>query len=228
MTEHTVKKFDADLRVLTNEISKMGRLAQSQIVDAIDALSKHNVRLAQQVRAADAEIDALQREIESKSVDIIALRQPVGGDLLAIVGALRIVTDLERIGDIAVNIAKRTEALSNARWPKGMKIRLRKMVKLVIEQLSRVLDSYARLDATQAVDVWQKDKKVDALNVAIFHHLLTDMLDDASNISFGTQLIFCAKNVERVGDHATNIAESVYYIVHGSVIPGERPKADHV
>ena len=228
MTEHTVKKFDADLRVLTNEISKMGRLAQSQIVDAIDALSKHNVRLAQQVRAADAEIDALQREIESKSVDIIALRQPVGGDLLAIVGALRIVTDLERIGDIAVNIAKRTEALNNARWPKGMKIRLRKMVKLVIEQLSRVLDSYARLDATQAVDVWQKDKKVDALNVAIFRHLLTDMLDDASNISFGTQLIFCAKNVERVGDHATNIAESVYYIVHGGVIPGERPKADYV
>jgi phosphate transport system protein len=228
MTEHTVRTFDADLRVLTTEISKMGRLAQSQIGDAIDALSKHNVRLAQQVRAADAEVDALQREVELKAVGIIARRQPVAGDLRAIVGALRIVTDLERIGDIAVNIAKRTEALSNARWPKGMKVKLRKMAKLVIEQLSRVLDSYARLDVIKAVDVWQKDKKVDALNVAIFHILLTDMLDDVSNISCNTQLIFLAKNVERLGDHATNIAESVYYIVHGSVIPGERPKVDQV
>ena len=228
MTEHTVRQFDADLQVLANEISKMGRLTERQIVDAIDALSKHNIKLAQRVRAADAEIDVLQREIESKSVDIIARRQPMAGDLRAVVGALRIAIDLERIGDIAVNIAKRAESLSDERWPKGMTIRLRQMVKLVIEQLRRVLDSYTRGDGAQALDVWQKDQKVDALNVALFRQLLTYMLEDARNISFSTHLIFCAKNIERVGDHATNIAESVYYIVHGSVIPGERPKADQV
>ena len=152
MIEHTVRQFDVDLQALTNDISKMGRLTERQIVDAIDALLKHNAKLAQQVRAADAEIDVLQREIELKSVDVIARRQPVAVDLRTIVGVLRIAIDLERIGDIAVNIAKRTELLSDERWPKGITIRLRKMVKLVIEQLHRVLDSYIRKDDAQALE----------------------------------------------------------------------------
>ncbi len=228
MIEHTVRQFDVDLQALTNDISKMGRLTERQIVDAIDALLKHNAKLAQQVRAADAEIDVLQREIELKSVDVIARRQPVAVDLRTIVGVLRIAIDLERIGDIAVNIAKRTELLSDERWPKGITIRLRKMVKLVIEQLHRVLDSYIRKDDAQALDVWQKDQEIDALNVVIFRQLLTSMLEDARNISFGMNLIFCAKNIERIGDHATNIAESVYYIAHGTAVPGERPKAGSV
>jgi phosphate transport system protein len=228
MIEHTVRQFDVDLQALTNGISKIGRLTERQIVDATDALLKHNAKLAQQVRVADAEIDVLQREIESKSVDVIARRQPVAGDLRTIVGVLRIAIDLERIGDIAVNIAKRTELLSNERWPKGMTIRLRKMVKLVIEQLRRVLDSYIRKDDAQALDVWQKDQEIDALNVVIFRQLLTSMLEDARNINLGMHLIFCAKNIERIGDHATNIAESVYYIAHGTTVPGERPKAGSV
>jgi len=224
MVEHTVRIFDAELQALRQKVTDMGRITERQFVDAIQALSKRDLDLAQKVKEADDAVDALQLEIETKMVDLTARRQPVAVDLRALVGAMRIAIDLERIGDLSVNIAKRVATLSHERWPNEVTISLRHMAKEVTKQLLHVLDSYIRGDAAQAVTVWQNDEEIDALNTALFRELLTYMMADARSINYATHLIFCAKNIERVGDHATNIAESVYYIAQGHTISGERPK----
>jgi phosphate transport system protein len=226
MVEHTMRAFDIDLQDLKREILEMGSRTQEQIVNAIDALLTRNIELAHQVKMADEAIDGLQQEIETKAIGTIARRQPVGSDLREIVGALRIPNDLERIADLAVNIAKRVSLLGDEAWPKEVTLGLKRMEKLVVQQIRYVLDSYTRHDTNEALEVWQKDQEIDALNTAMFRELLTYMMEDPRNISFCTNLIFCAKNIERMGDHVTNIAESVYYVVQGSVISGERPKAD--
>jgi phosphate transport system protein len=223
---HTAKAFDVDLQELARMVAEMGGLAEKQVADAVDALAKRDTALAQRVTAADAAIDTLQREIEEKAVLTIARRQPMAIDLRDIVGALRIANDLERIGDLAKNIAKRVIAL-NAEFPPPKLIRgVEHMTDLVLEQLKAVLDAYARRDDDKAMAVWRGDEEIDAVCTSVFRELLTYMMEDPRNITFCIHLMFCSKNIERMGDHATNIAETVHYIVGGTPITERRPKGD--
>src|SRR5215475_8567020 len=224
MTRHTASAFDTDLRDLGDAIVDMGARAQRQITHAIDALVKGNVELARSVKAEDASIDKLQHDIETKAIGTIARRQPFAVDLREMVGALRIANDLERIGDLAANVAKRAEQLGHEKWTDEIKVALKSMTQRVLDQLHHVIESYARKDLLEALDVWKRDEEIDALHNSIFRQLLTYMMEDPGNISLGMHLLFCAKNIERIGDHTTNIAESVHYIMQGGAIPGERPK----
>jgi phosphate transport system protein len=226
MIEHTTRAFDADLRELARKIAEMGRLDGEQIADAIDALAKRDTALAKRVIAADDRIDALQHEIEEKAVATIARRQPMAVDLREIVGALRISNDLERVGDLAENIAKRVMLVTEEFRINEVVLQLKHMVDLVRDQLARVLQSYERRDVAGALEVWRKDQEIDALNTALFRELLTYMMENPRNITFCAHMLFCAKNIERMGDHATNIAETVHYIVEGRQLKEERPKAD--
>ena len=223
---HTAKAFDVDLQDLARMVAEMGGLAEKQIADAVDALAKRDGRLAQRVVLLDPTIDALQREIEERSILTIARRQPMAVDLREIVGALRVSNDLERIGDLAKNIAKRVIALGTPTYPNQVIRGVEHMAELVLAQLNDVLDAYARQDVTQALAVWRGDEEIDAVNNSLFRELLTYMMEDPRNITFCTHLLFCAKNIERMGDHATNIAETVYYIAEGRALTDERPKGD--
>ena len=226
MSEHTSKAFDSDLQDLSRMVAEMGGLAEKQIAEATDALAKRDTMLAQQVTADDRNIDNLQREIEEMSVLTIARRQPMAVDLREVVGALRLANDLERIGDLAKNIAKRVIAL-NGEFPPPKLIRgVEHMTDLVLEQLKAVLDAYARRDLTAALAVWRGDEEIDAVCNSVLRELLTYMMEDPRNITFCIHLLFCAKNIERMGDHATNIAETVHYIIEGRPITDQRPKGD--
>ena len=226
MIEHTTRAFDADLQELAHKIAEMGRLDGEQMAEAIDALVKRDTTLAKRVIAADDRVDELQREIEEKAATTIARRQPMAVDLREILGALRISNDLERIGDLAENIAKRMMLVTEEHRLNEVVLQLQHMVHVVRDQLGRVLQSYERRDVALALDVWRKDQEIDALNTGLFRELLTFMMEDPRNITFCAHMLFCAKNIERMGDHATNIAETVYYIVQGSELKEERPKAD--
>jgi phosphate transport system protein len=223
---HTVKAFDHDLQELSRMIAEMGGLAEKQVADSVDALARRDSILAQRVAAADVTLDGLQRELEEKAVLTIARRQPVASDLREVVGTLRIAGDLERIGDLAKNIAKRVVAM-NGEFPPPKLIRgVEHMSHLLLAQLKQVLNAYARHDDTEAMVVWRADEEIDAVCTSVFRELLTYMMEDPRNISFCIHLLFCAKNIERMGDHATNIAESVHYIIEGRPITDQRPKGD--
>jgi phosphate transport system protein len=226
VSDHTTRVFDSDLIKLTQLVARMGGLAQKQIADAIDALTRRDTALAQQVIAADLTVDDLQRQIEVKAVETIALRQPMAIDLRALVAMLRIANDLERIGDLAKNIGKRVIALSSEHAQRTLMRGLRHMATLVAAQLTEVLDSFVDRNPLTALKVWQGDKEVDALYVSLFRELLTYTMEDPNSISMCLHHLFCAKNIERIGDHATNIAEAVHYMVEGHAIAGERPKGD--
>jgi phosphate transport system protein len=227
MTEHhTVKAFDTDLQDLARMVAEMGGLAEKQVADAVDALARRDTTLAQRVTAADVHIDTLQHEIEEKAVLTIARRQPMAVDLREIVSALRISNDLERIGDLAKNIAKRVIAL-NAEFPPPKLIRgVEHMTDLLLGQLKAVLNAYARRSVAEAMAVWRGDEEIDAVCTSVFRELLTYMMEDPRNITFCIHLLFCAKNIERMGDHATNIAETVHYMIEGKPITDQRPKGD--
>ena len=226
MSDHTIKAFDADLQDLIRMVAEMGGRAEKQIGDAIDALDRRDIDKAQKIVAEDAKIDALQREIEEKAILTIARRQPMAIDLREIVAALRVSNDLERIGDLAKNIAKRVTALDSDFHPQKVLRGVEHMTELVLAQIKDVLDSYARRDVAKAIAVWRGDEEIDAVNNSLFRELLTYMMEDPRNISFCIHLLFCAKNIERMGDHATNIAETVYYMVEGRALAEERPKGD--
>src|SRR5262249_17118933 len=223
MSEHTIKAFDVDLQEISRKVAEMGGLAEKQIADSIVALAKRDMMLAQRVIATDPAIDALQREIEEKSILTIARRQPMAVDLRDIVGALRVSNDLERIGDLAKNIGKRVVALNGEFRPSQVIRGVEHMTDLVLGQLKRVLDAYARRDVAAAMEVWRGDEEVDAVNNSLFRELLTYMMEDPRNITLCIHLLFCAKNIERMGDHATNIAETIYYMVEGYILPDDRP-----
>jgi len=216
--------FDDDLRELAAEIVEMGNRTEGQVSNAMDALLSKNVSLARDVKTGDIAIDELERAIETKAIETIARRQPLAIDLREIVGALRIVTDLERIGDLASNIAKRAEQIGNKKFANEISVQLRHMSQLVLQQLRSVIHSYQHRDIEEALRVWRSDEDIDGLHNSTFRQLLTYMMEDPGNITLGMHLLFCAKNIERIGDHATNIAESVYFILQGGTIPGERPK----
>lgn len=224
--EHTNKVFDEDLQELTRLVAEMGGLAERQIVDAVDALIRRDVELGARVVSSDVELDHLQRIIEERAVLTIARRQPMAVDLRTIVGALRIATDLERIGDLAKNIGKRVSAVDRNFQPLSLIRGLDHMTKLVQAQVKLVLDAYASHDLTAAMAVWKGDEEVDAICTSLFRELLTYMMEDPRNVTFCIHLMFCAKNIERIGDHATNIAETVFYMVEGQPIADKRPKGD--
>jgi phosphate transport system protein len=226
MSEHTAKAFDADLQEISRKVAEMGGLAEKQIADSVEALARRNTDQAQQVLTSDRRIDALQREVEDRSVLTIARRQPMAVDLREIVGALRVSNDLERIGDLAKNIGKRVMALQGELYPSKLVRGVEHMGELVLAQLKQVLDAYAGHDLEKALAVWNGDEEVDALCTSLFRELLTYMMEDPRNITFCIHLLFCAKNIERMGDHATNIAETVYYMIEGRAIAEERPKGD--
>ena len=226
MIDHTIRAFDTDLQQLAGKIAEMGRLDDKQIAGAIEALIKRDTTLAKDIIATDDQVDDLQRQIEDKAVATIARRQPMAVDLREIVGTLRISNDLERVGDLAENIAKRVLLLTDEFRIGGVLVQLQHMVDLVRDQLARVLQSYEKRDVAAALNVWRKDEEIDALNTGLFRELLTFMMEDPRNITFCTHMLFCTKNIERMGDHATNIAETVYYIVEGRQLKEQRPKAD--
>ena len=223
MVDHTVRAYDRELDTLERRIAEMGGIAEKMVIDAMDALANADTVLAHQVVATDPRLDALQREIEDMTVMTIARRQPVAVDLRELIGAIRIAGDLERVGDLAKNIAKRTVKLgAEARVPRAI-IGLKHMNEVANELLKDVLDAYAQRDAERAREVWERDIDLDALEDSVFRDLLTHMMEDPRNISFCAHLLFCSKNIERIGDHATNIAETVVYLVTGQPMPTERP-----
>jgi len=224
VVDHTVKGYDKDLDLLERRIAEMGGIAEKMVIDAMDALAAADTALAHQVVATDPRLDVLQREIEEQSILTIARRQPVAIDLREIVGAIRVAGDLERVGDLAKNIAKRSVRIGvEARVPRAI-IGLKHMNEVATELLKDVLDAYAQRDVERAHEVWERDAELDALEDSVFRDLLTHMMEDPRNITFCAHLLFCSKNIERIGDHATNIAETVFYLVTGSNLPNERPR----
>jgi phosphate transport system protein len=203
-SEHTAKAFDSDLQELTRLVAEMGGLVERMITESVDALIRRDVALGKRVVAADIEIDNLRE----------------------IVSAMRVATDLERIGDLAKNMGKRVAALESDFQPLKLIRGLEHMTDLVLSQVKSVLDAYAAHDLPAAMNVWKGDEEVDAICTSLFRELLTYMMEDPRNISFCIHLMFCAKNIERIGDHATNIAETVFYMIEGQQITDKRPKGD--
>ncbi len=226
MSEHIVSSYEEELALLDKKIAQMGGMAERILGQAFEALEDRDPRLAASVVASDAEIDELEREIETQVITMIARRQPMADDLRRIIMALRITTDLERIGDLAKNIAKRTLAIASEPLPKPLMTGLRHMVELALQQLKEVLDAYADRNAERALSVWRNDEEIDAMYNSLFRELLTYMMEDPRNIGLSTHLLFGAKNIERVGDHTTNIAETIHFLVRGELISDNRPKSD--
>ena len=221
--QHTVRAYDKDLDLLERRIAEMGGIAEKMVIDAVDALAAADTVLAQQVAATDSRLDLLQREIEEQAIMTIARRQPVAIDLREIIGAIRVAGDLERVGDLAKNIARRSVKIGvESRVPRAI-VGIKHMNDFATELMKDVLDAYAQRDVERALDVWERDVDLDALEDSVFRDLLTHMMEDPRNITFCAHLLFCSKNIERIGDHATNIAETVVYLVTGSTLPTERP-----
>ncbi|WP_159589486.1 phosphate signaling complex protein PhoU [Chelativorans xinjiangense] len=225
-SQHIMRSFDEELRLLTNQIGGMGGYAERMVEQAVAALVSGDAALAKKVIEDDAFLDEKEREIGEKAVVIIAKRQPMAADLREIVGAIRISGDLERIGDLGKNIAKRVVAVTEARQPTRLFRGLSALSDLALTQLKEVLDAYASHSADKISFVRDRDEEIDAMYTSLFRELLTYMMEDPRNITACTHLVFCAKNIERIGDHATNIAETVYHIVTGTVLSPERPKED--
>ena len=221
--EHTVKAYDKELDTIERRLAEMGGIAEKMVIDAVDALASADSALAHQVVSSDPRLDTLQHEIEDLAVRTIARRQPVAVDLRELIGAVRIAGDLERVGDLAKNIAKRSVKIRVEPRVQRAFVGLRHMNEVATELMKDVLDAYAQRDADRAREVWERDVELDALEDAVFRELLTYMMEDPRNISFCAHLLFCSKNIERIGDHATNIAETVVYLVTGATLPSERP-----
>jgi phosphate transport system protein len=226
MTEHIVRSYDQELSELRQRIVEMGGFAEKILADATEALVKRNTRLAQEAITADKRLDVLQREVEDRAIMLIAKRQPMAIDLRQIVSAFRLAGDIERIGDLAKNIGKRVLAINGQYPPQKVLLGAQHLSALVLSQLKDVFDSYAHGNDELARKVWSRDDEVDALYTSLFRELLTYMMEDPRNITFCTHLLFVAKNIERIGDHATNIAETVQYLVTGEQPTDARPKSD--
>jgi phosphate transport system protein len=225
--EHIVRSYEEELAALNTKIAKMGGLAEQVVGQSIDALERRDPDLAEVTIKEDEVIDALEHEIEEQAIVMIARRQPMAYDLRQIMAALRISADLERIGDLGKNIGKRALAVVGEQQPKKLMLGLKHMGELALEQLKEVLDAFIERDADRALKVWYKDEEIDAMYNSLFRELLTYMMENPRNIGLCTHLLFGAKNIERIGDHATNIAETVYFLVHGSAITDQHPKGDN-
>ena len=224
MNQHTVKAYGDELNQLTAEVARMGGLAEAQVADAVDSVARRDVALARAVVERDARLDAMHRDIERKAIRLIALRQPVASDLRRALASMKLAVDLERTGDLAKNIAKRGLILAEGEPMQPLTRSIERMGKLVSMRLRDVLDSYAAAEIDGAIAVWNTDDEVDEHYNALFRELLTYMMGDPRTITAGTHLLFMAKNLERIGDHATNIAETIYYEITGQEFTGERPR----
>ncbi|MCC9620808.1 phosphate signaling complex protein PhoU [Thalassospira sp. MA62] len=223
---HIVSSFDEELTRLNNIISQMGGLAESQLISAIRSIVKRDSELAEKVILSDHRIDVLEQEVQDFAVRLLALRQPMADDLRQVVTALKLSNDLERIGDLAKNIAKRAQVLNQIPPIRPVQV-IPNMAKLAQEIIKDVLDAYIEGDADKAERVWARDQEVDDMYNSLFRELLTYMMEDPRNITASTHMLFIAKNIERIGDHATNIAETIYYRIKGEDLPGvDRPKND--
>ncbi|MCX8572455.1 MULTISPECIES: phosphate signaling complex protein PhoU [Hyphomicrobiales] len=223
---HIVSAYDEELKFLARKIAAMGGQAERMVDQAVAALVNGDPELGQRVVQDDLVLDEAEREIDDKAILIIARRQPMATDLREIIGAIRISADLERVGDLGKNIAKRVAAVAEGRQPTSLFRGLEALAELALTQLKEVLDVYASRSVDKIGFVRDRDEQIDAMYTSLFRELLTYMMEDPRNITPCTHLLFVAKNIERIGDHATNIAETIYYIVTGEQMPPERPKED--
>src|SRR5436190_18008529 len=223
--EHIIKSYDEELARLNNMIVEMGGLAESQLAAALEAVVKRDSALAARVIEGDERVDQLERDLDNLAVRLLALRQPMARDLREIVAALKISSDLERICDYAANVAKRSIALTQSA-PLEPVHALPRMADFAQELVKDVIDAYVARDADKALAVWVRDEELDEMYANLFRVFLTYMMEDPRNIGGATHLLFMAKNIERIGVHATNIAENVYYLVHGIPLEQARPKGD--
>ena len=223
--DHIVKSFDDELKHLREAIVRMGGLAEAQLASAIEALIKRDVELADRVMESDQAIDELELEVNSSATRLLALRQPMAIDLREVVSAIKISSDLERIGDYATNVAKRAKVLTTIPAIHSLHA-VPRMARQVQTNIKDTLDAYVEGNAEKAVSVWHRDEEVDEMYTGLFREMLTYMMEDPRNITPSTHLLFIAKNIERMGDHATNVAETIHYLVTGELIEGGRPKGD--
>ncbi len=224
MNQHTVKAYGDELNQLTAEVARMGGLAEAQVADAVESVARRDIALARAVVDRDVKLDAMHRDIEKKAIRLIALRQPVASDLRKALSAMKLSVDLERTGDLAKNIAKRALSLAETEPMQPLTRSIERMGRLVSLRLRDVLDAYTASEIDRALSVWQSDDEVDEHYNALFRELLTYMMGDPRTISACTHLLFMAKNLERIGDHATNIAETIHYEITGDDMVGERPR----
>ena len=223
--EHIVQSYDEELKTLSATILRMGGIAESQIASSLLAVSRRDSELAERVVQNDAQIDGLADQVDQLCTKLLALRQPMAIDLRGIVAGIKIASEIERIGDYAKNVAKRSLTLNLApAVPAAQSVP--RVGQLVQRMLKDVLDAYAQRDTARAVDVWNRDEEVDQLYNSLFRELLTYMIEDPRNITCCAHLLFIAKNIERIGDHATNMAEDIYFLIEGRRLQEERPKRD--
>jgi phosphate transport system protein len=225
-SSHIYSAFDDELKFLMRRISEMGGLAEQMVAESVRSLVNSDAALAQKVISDDVLMDAMEREIGDKAIVTIAKRQPVASDLREIIGALRIAADLERVGDLGKSNSKRVVAIQATGVPRKLARGLEHLSDLALAQLKEVLDVYTTRSAEKAKSIRDRDEEIDAIYTSLFRELLTYMMEDPRNITSCTHLLFCAKNIERIGDHATNIAETIYYMTTGAQPEGERPKED--
>jgi phosphate transport system protein len=226
MNEHIVKSYEDELNSLAAECVRMGGLCEAQVADAVQGVVKRNQELASAVVSRDDKLDEAERDIERKTIRLIALRQPVADDLRRAVAAMKVAGNLERCGDLAKNIAKRTLVIIESDPLTPLTRSIERMGKLVLGRLSSVIDAYSRSDLERALAVWSQDDEVDEHYNSLFRELLTYMMGDPRTITACAHMLFVAKNLERIGDHATNIAEIVHYEITGAEMTGGRPKTD--
>jgi phosphate transport system protein len=224
-SEHIIKVYDQELDQLNNTIAQMGGLAEMQLSGAIEAVAQRDSELAAQIVESDTKVDALELEVQNQVIRLLALRQPMARDLRDIVAALKTSSDLERIADYATNVAKRAIVLSQVP-PAKLAYAIPRMGALAQSLIKNVLDAYAERNIDKAMAVWRSDEELDEMYAGLFRELLTYMMEDPRNITPCTHLLFIAKNIERVGDHATNIAETVHFLVEGGTFREHRPKGD--
>ena len=224
---HIVSAFDTDLQLLQSKIAEMGGLAEELLAHALEALQRRDEDLAAQVIARDAELDRMENELERLSIRTLALRQPMAVDLRETISTLKIASTLERIGDLAKNIARRTQVLTRSQ-PIRVSAPVARMGRQTLVHLTEVLDAYAARDTALAISVWRKDIEIDEMYNSLFRELITYMMEDSRTIGMCSQLMFVAKNLERIGDHTTFIAEMTYYVVEGEKLGDDRPKGEPV
>lgn len=226
MNQHIVRSYDAEFSELDRMTAEMGGLAESQLAGAVAGLTRRDPAQAEKAIASDRRIDTIERQLQERAIVMIAKRQPMANDLRHVMTVLKIAGDLERIGDLAKNIAKRALVLSAESQPRPLLAGIGHMAELALRQLKDVLDAFGARDDAKAIAVWRSDAGLDTLYNSVFRELLTYMMEDPRNISPCTHLLFGAKNLERIGDHTTNIAENIHFLITGQVLVGDRPKGD--
>ena len=225
-SDHILKRFDQELERLNATINEMGGLTESQFAKALTAVRERDTQVAEEVIADDVRVDALDAAVQEQTVKLLALRQPMANDLRMVLSSIKIAAALERIGDYAKNTAKRSIVLTQGSAPPTAVTGIDRLGRLVRTALKDVLDAFADDDVAKAHDVWNRDEEIDQVYTGLFRELLTYMMEDQRNIGPSIHLLFIAKNIERMGDHATNVAEDVHFLVHGRALDQIRPKGD--